>query len=100
MPRSESQRPKKRLPEALRPRPRIGPPRRTMMSSRVKTLGSRIKPLDDRIVILPDEPESETTGGILLPAAAQELTMRGTVVAAGPGKTLDNGQRGDLGVVV
>ena len=48
-----------------------------------------IKPLFDRVVILPQESESETKGGILLPMAAQEKSQIGTVVAVGSGEDIE-----------
>lgn len=60
----------------------------------------KIRPLDDRVVIQPSEAEETTAGGIVLPDSAQEKPQRGTVVAVGPGRLLDNGQRGDLSVSV
>jgi chaperonin GroES len=59
-----------------------------------------IRPLDDRVVVRPHEAEEKTSGGILLPDNAKEKQQRGTVVAVGPGKLLDNGQRGALSVAV
>jgi len=59
-----------------------------------------IKPLDDRVVVEPDAAEETTAGGIVLPDAAQEKPQRGKVVAAGPGKLLDSGNRGELSVAV
>jgi chaperonin GroES len=44
--------------------------------------------------------EEVTAGGILLPDNAKEKPQRGTVVAVGPGKLLENGQRGSLSVAV
>jgi chaperonin GroES len=52
-----------------------------------------VKPLEDRILIKPIEPEKKTKSGIFLPESAKERPMQGTVVALGPGKLLDNGQR-------
>lgn len=52
-----------------------------------------VKPLEDRILIKPLEPETKTKSGIYLPETAKEKPMQGKVVAVGPGKTLDNGQR-------
>ncbi|HEY6564709.1 MAG TPA: co-chaperone GroES [Pirellulaceae bacterium] len=60
----------------------------------------RIRPLDDRIVVEPMEAEEMTAGGIVLPDTAKEKPQRGTVIAVGPGKLLDNGQRGALSVAV
>ena len=59
-----------------------------------------IRPLDDRIVVEPMAAEETTAGGIVLPDAAQEKPQRGTVVAVGPGKLLDSGERGELSVSV
>ena len=59
-----------------------------------------IRPLDDRVVIEPMAAEETTAGGIVLPDAAQEKPQRGTVVAVGPGKLLDSGERGELSVTV
>ncbi len=52
-----------------------------------------IRPLEDRIVIKPVEPETKTSSGIYLPESAKERPMQGKVVAIGPGKLLDNGER-------
>jgi len=59
-----------------------------------------IKPLDDRIVIEQCEAEEKTAGGIVLPDTAKEKPQRGRVVATGPGKLLDSGQRGTMSVKV
>ena len=53
----------------------------------------KIRPLDDRVVVEPVEAEERTAGGIVLPDSAKENPQRGHVVAIGPGKLLDNGQR-------
>ncbi len=52
-----------------------------------------IKPLDDRIVVTRTEPEEKTAGGIFLPENAKEKPQQGKVLAVGPGKLLDNGER-------
>jgi chaperonin GroES len=57
-----------------------------------------LKPLDERIVVEPVEAEERTPGGIVLPDSAKEKPQRGKVLAVGPGKLLDNGQRGKLSV--
>ncbi len=57
-----------------------------------------LKPLDDRVVIEPLEAEEKTPGGIVLPDTAKEKPMRGKVVAAGPGKMLEDGKRAQMGV--
>lgn len=60
----------------------------------------KLRPLEDRVVVEPLEAEEKTSGGIVLPDTAQEKPQRGTVVAVGPGKLLDSGQRGELSVAV
>ena len=60
----------------------------------------KIRPLDDRVVVEPMESEERTAGGIVLPDSAKEKPQRGTVVAVGSGKLLDNGKRGELSVQV
>jgi chaperonin GroES len=59
-----------------------------------------LRPLDDRIVVQPLEAEEMTSGGIVLPDSAKEKPQRGKVVAVGPGRLLDNGNRGQLSVVI
>lgn len=51
-----------------------------------------IRPLHDRVVIRRVEEETKTAGGIVLPGSAAEKPSRGEVLAAGPGKLLDNGE--------
>ena len=53
-----------------------------------------IVPLGDRIVVKPLEDEDETTGGgIIIPDTAKEKPQEGEIVAVGPGKLLDSGER-------
>jgi chaperonin GroES len=59
-----------------------------------------IRPLDDRVVVEPLAAEETTAGGIVLPDSAQEKPQRGTVLAVGPGRLLDSGNRGELSVAV
>jgi chaperonin GroES len=58
----------------------------------------KIKPLDNRLVVKPDDPMEVTDGGIVLPDNAREKQIRGRVLAAGPGKLLDSGKRGQMSV--
>jgi len=60
----------------------------------------KLRPLDDRIVVEPLEAEEVTAGGIVLPDTAKEKPQRGTVLATGPGKLLDSGERGQMSVAV
>ncbi|MEX0824612.1 MAG: co-chaperone GroES [Pirellulaceae bacterium] len=59
-----------------------------------------IRPLDDRVVVQPEEAEETTAGGIVLPDSAKEKPQRGTIMAVGPGRLLDSGNRGELSVSV
>ena len=59
-----------------------------------------LRPLDDRIVVEVLEAQEKTAGGIFLPDTAKEKPQRGKVVAVGPGKLLDSGDRGTLSVAV
>ncbi len=52
-----------------------------------------VKPLEDRVLIKPNDPETKTESGIYLPETAKEKPMQGTIVAVGPGKMLDSGER-------
>jgi chaperonin GroES len=56
----------------------------------------KIRPLDDRVVVEPFEAEERTRGGIVLPDTAREKPQQGKVVAVGPGKLLDSGERGQM----
>ena len=60
----------------------------------------KYKPLSDRVIVEQEEAETKTASGIVLPDAAQEKPQLGTVVAIGPGRLLDSGQRGELSVAV
>jgi chaperonin GroES len=60
----------------------------------------KLKPLDERVVVEPVEAEEKTAGGIVLPDTAKEKPQRGTVLAIGPGKLLDSGERRALSVAV
>jgi chaperonin GroES len=51
-----------------------------------------LKPLHDRVLVRRLEEEEKTKGGIIIPDTAKEKPMRGEVVAAGLGKTSDDGK--------
>jgi chaperonin GroES len=53
----------------------------------------KVRPLDDRVVVEPLEAEEKTSGGILLPDTAKQKPQRGRVLAVGPGKLRDSGER-------
>jgi chaperonin GroES len=52
-----------------------------------------LKPLADRLVVEPLEGEEVTAGGIILPETAKEKPQQGKVIAAGPGRTDEDGKR-------
>lgn len=65
------------------------------------TMKMKIEPLHDKVVIKPLPPETVTASGIVLPETVnQEKPMQGEVIAVGPGKLMDNGQRSPMGVEV
>ena len=57
-----------------------------------------IKPLEDRIVVKPLDAEQTTASGLVIPDSAQEKPQEGEVVAVGPGRFDDNGNRVPLDV--
>ncbi len=52
----------------------------------------KIKPLADRVVVKPSEAEEKTASGIIIPDTAKEKPMQGEIVAAGKGRTTDEGK--------
>jgi chaperonin GroES len=69
------------------------------MAKESKESTLRIRPLDDRIVVEPLEAEEMTAGGIVLPDSAKQKPQRGRVLAVGPGKLRDSGDRTPVAVV-
>jgi chaperonin GroES len=58
----------------------------------------KIRPLHDRLVIQRLEEGEQQVGGIIIPDSAKEKPQRGTVIAAGNGKSNDEGTRIPLDV--
>ena len=56
-------------------------------------MAKALQPLGDRVVVKPVTREEVTKTGIVLPDTAREKPQEGEVVAIGPGRVLDNGQR-------
>ena len=52
-----------------------------------------IKPLLDRVVVEALEAEDKTSGGIYLPDTAKEKPQMGKIIATGPGKVSDSGEK-------
>ncbi len=59
-----------------------------------------IKPLGDRILVKPLEQEEENVGGIIIPDTAKEKPQEAEVIAVGPGKMLESGERQAMSVSV
>jgi len=59
-----------------------------------------IKPLEDRIVVQANEAETTTASGIVIPDTAKEKPQEGTVLAVGPGRVDDSGNRVPIDVSV
>ena len=53
----------------------------------------KIRPLNDRILVKRLEEEAKTAGGIIIPDSAKEKPAEGEIVAVGPGKLNDKGER-------
>jgi len=52
-----------------------------------------VKPLADRVLVKPLDAEEKTAGGIIIPDNAKEKPQKGEVVAVGPGKIADSGEK-------
>jgi chaperonin GroES len=61
---------------------------------------TNLKPLGDRLVVEPVEQEEMTASGLVLPETAKEKPQKGTILAAGPGRRDDDGDRIELDVAV
>jgi len=59
-----------------------------------------LKPLGNNVVVKPIEGEERTALGIVLPETAKEKPQKAEVMAIGPGKRLDNGDREGMDVSV
>lgn len=58
----------------------------------------KIKPLNDRVIVKRVEENQKTAGGIIIPDTAKEKPQEGEVVAVGPGKSDNDGNRISLEV--
>ena len=59
-----------------------------------------IKPLEDKVVVKPAAAEQTTASGLVIPDTAKEKPQEGEIVAVGPGRVDDNGNRVPLDVKV
>ena len=63
-------------------------------------MASKIRPLHDRLIVKRIEDNEQMRGGLYIPDTAKEKPQEGEVIAAGTGKTLENGTRLEMGVKV
>lgn len=63
-------------------------------------MSMKLKPLGDRLVVEPMEKEQTTPSGLVLPETAKEKPQEGEVIATGPGRLDDNGNRVAMEVAV
>ena len=70
------------------------------MTQTVSATATQLKPLGDRLVVKPTPREEMTKSGLVLPDTAKERPQEGTVLAAGPGRILDDGTREAMDVAV
>jgi chaperonin GroES len=54
--------------------------------------GMKFRPLHDRVLVLREESEEKTAGGIIIPDTAKEKPMQGKVIAVGSGARDENGK--------
>ncbi len=66
--------------------------------AKATVIKTKLRPLGDRVVVKPSEREEMTKSGIVLPDTAKEKPQEGTIIAAGPGKILDDGKRETMDV--
>ena len=60
----------------------------------------KLRPLGDKVVVKALTSDERTAGGIVLPDTAKERPQQGKVVAVGPGRVLDSGDRAPMAVQV
>jgi chaperonin GroES len=70
------------------------------MTTTVASTATQLKPLGDRLVVRPTPREEMTKSGIVLPDTAKERPQEGSILAVGPGRTLDDGTREQMEVSV
>ena len=54
---------------------------------------TKIQPLSDRVVVRPLEEAEQMRGGLYIPDTAKEKPMQGEIIAVGPGRVSDQGER-------
>ncbi len=69
-----------------------------MAKATATATATKLRPLGDRVVIKPSAREEMTKSGIVLPDTAKEKPQEGSILAAGPGKILEDGKRETMDV--
>lgn len=64
----------------------------------MQTSQMKFRPLSDRVIVKRDEEKTVTEGGLFLPDQAKAKPFCGTVLATGPGRVLETGQRAPMEV--
>jgi chaperonin GroES len=64
-----------------------------MATKTTKATGTKIQPLADRVVVQALDEAEQTRGGLYIPDTAKEKPQQGRVVAVGPGKLSEQGER-------
>lgn len=57
-----------------------------------------LRPIGDKVIVKAKAEEDKSAGGIILPDRAKEKPSEGTVIAVGPGRMLENGERKKMAV--
>ena len=70
----------------------------TATATKKTSKATKLRPLGDRCVIKPTAREEMTKSGIVLPDTAKEKPQEGTILAAGPGRILEDGKRESMDV--
>ena len=78
---------------SIKARRRAAPSQEECTLATATASATKLRPLGDRVVIQPTPREEMTKSGIVLPDTAKEKPQEGTVIAAGPGRILDDGKR-------
>ncbi|MEX0935267.1 MAG: co-chaperone GroES [Gemmatimonadota bacterium] len=60
-----------------------------------KKSGTKVRPLADRVVVQALEEADQTRGGLYIPDTAKEKPQQGKIIAVGPGKLSEQGERLD-----
>tara|TARA_R110000765_G_scaffold132340_1_gene230799 strand:- start:442 stop:732 length:291 start_codon:yes stop_codon:yes gene_type:complete len=54
------------------------------------------QPIADKVVLKRHEAKGQTSGGVIIPDTTHEGTYQGEILAVGPGRVLENGERSSM----